>query len=95
MSIQRAPVPEIAAQRFADDWPAYDIPAVWVDLVEAWTLKLMEAEPDFKYQEITVKFDTQARVHIITHPSNYRVFRQLIADMNHDLSSALLENNRS
>ncbi|MBC9704387.1 MAG: hypothetical protein H9W81_05090 [Enterococcus sp.] len=95
MVIQLTPVPEIAFQRFADGWPAYDIPAVWVKPVEKWTVKLAEVDPDFTYEQITVKFDNQARVHIKTNPANYGRFRALIDQMNQELSDALPRNNRS
>lgn len=95
MPIQHSSVPTIAAHRFAAGWPAYEIPAVWVDLVKKWTPILMEIDPEFKYQQITVKFDTQARVHIETNRTNFARFRGLIKQMNKELSEALPANNRS
>lgn len=94
MIIKLVPVPKIAAQRFAEGWPAYDIPAMWVKPVREWTARLAKVDPDFKYQQITLKFDTQARVHIETAPNNYPEFRELISEMNRELSLSL-PNNRS
>lgn len=95
MVLEHVPVPEIASRRFSDGWPAYAIPAVWVDLVNKWTPKLMEVDPDFKYQQITVKFDNQARVHLETSRTNFARFKGLIEQMNQELSEALPANNRS
>lgn len=53
---KETPLPESVAERFAEGWEPYGIPAMWIDVVTETTAEWAELYPDFKFLQIKQKF---------------------------------------
>lgn len=84
--------PKIAVERFAHGWTPFTIPSVWVEIIEKWTPILAEIDPDFQYQQITLRRGVEARVHLLTDSNNFINFAEPIAAMNRELTEILISN---